>query len=148
MPECPTRDVGAESHLPAPGPHRCRLRRDTARERENEPPGKRRRRLRVAAGRSADRDAARPRGRDVDRGVPQADRDDELQTRQGRDQRRVERRALAHQDEHVELGESSRQSGFIGHMVVEHHDAGVGAEPRPVGEGPRDILVVVEDGDS
>ena len=45
------------------------------------------------------------------------------------------------------IDQPRRQSGFVSHVVVEHHHAGFGAKPRPIGKGMGEVLVIVEDGD-
>ena len=71
----------------------------------------------------------------------------QLEVGQLLEQGAVERGALAHDADHVELGERTRCALRVGQALGEDDDAACLLQPRPVGHAQRHVLVVVEDGD-
>ena len=60
---------------------------------------------------------------------------------------RAHRGALAHEHDDVEIGEPRGELIEIADVIVEEHRMRARRQAGPVGEGPADILVIVENGD-
>jgi hypothetical protein len=97
---------------------------------------------------SAARSSVRFWLQDVDGLVPDAGGDQQLQVGQPLEDLGTEPGPLAHRDDHVEGLEAGDQRVGVRDVVVELDDVDRFGDLRPVGEGVRDGLVVVEDGDA
>src|SRR3954469_12486376 len=145
--ESPAREVAADGLLPATDAHGGVLLRDVAEGREDEAPGELGGGGRLRAG-AADGDAQLGGGFDVDRLVPHAGGDEQLEVGQPFEDLAPEGGALAHRDDDVEDLEAGHEGVRVGDVVVELDHLDLLRDLRPVAVVGGDALVVVQDGDA
>jgi hypothetical protein len=89
--------------------------------------------------------ALRLRLSEIEGGIVVAGRDEELQLRQGRQQRRIEGRALAHGHDDVEVLQRLDPLLVCRKILVEDRHLDIG-QRLPVAESKGDVLIIVENG--